>query len=254
VDYYSNDVFDLERTWEANQVRSKAHVTALVIFGILSVLPLSVVVITLAVMTIYIAIKRMPGMLVMAAFVSLVTLIFPPLAGLLAIVFFFMKISYIIKHFRPMLLGLSSIVYLIYSSFQTYDLFYYYYGGYDLFLLLGRVLFSAGLFHIILYYLYRHEYSTQEAVSIMAAVPLFLIMLVLPFVIRQIEGMINDYNSVQYYHYQQAQYQQSDQYQPGIHSVRGHYRENSDGSASYVRPHIRTNPDGIESNNLSSGE
>jgi hypothetical protein len=79
-----------------------------------------------------------------------------------------MKLAYIREHYRPLLIGLVLCSYLIF-----FPGFYYYSLGSALL----QLVLSSGLFHFILVYLYHREYSAQEAITIVATVPLFIVML-----------------------------------------------------------------------------
>lgn len=86
----------------------------------------------------------------------------------------------------------------------------------------------------------------------MCSAPMYLLLFLLPIIIRELKE-IDAFSNDSFDDYQQEVYQRyEEQDEPGIHGVKGHIRKNADGSTSYVRPHIRTNPDGVESNNLSS--
>lgn len=248
---------NVRKTWVLTQVKSFLHWFALVAFGLLAIAPFPVVLTIVLGISVIAAIIKMPSLLVMAGLVSVVTVFFPPLAFILSIIFFLMKVSYLINHFKPLLLGAGLIGYLIYGALQdtAFQYFWYdflYYGGFSLDLVhygLVKFCFSALLIHIVLLFLYYNQYATKEALTIMATVPLFVIMMILPFLLSQIEELGSELDHDSYDAFEQNQVYNPD---PDIHTVDGHYRTNSDGSVSYVRPHIRTNPDDFTSNNLSN--
>ena len=70
--------------------------------------------------------------------------------------------------------------------------------------------------------------------------PLLFMSILIPAIISELSTLVS---TVEYNNYINAN--------PGIHNVRAYTRVNSGGQIEHVRSHIRTNPDGIEVNNLS---
>lgn len=241
----------LSKNWTRKQVSSLTHFQAVIVFGILSISPLPVVSIVVLGISLIAAIMRIPSLILMAIIISFVTAIFPPLSIILSIIFFLMKLEYIARHFEPLFLGTMLIVYLFYSSINAFPIEYLLYEGTflysNIYFSLAHFALSAILIHCILFYLYKREYSAKEAVMIMSTVPLFVIMLILPFLLQQIENFDDILEGESFDDFKQQYNTEPSK----THFVNGHIRENADGSTSTVRPHIRTNPDGIESNNLS---
>ena len=229
----------IPKNWVNQQIMTKEHAAAVLIFSLLAVSPLPLTVTGLAIIIIAVAIMRTPGILVMMAVVAVVSFIFPPLAAVLSFIFLFFKIKYILKHLNALVLGLLSTGYLwaVSSSYSpTVVLF----------------LVSALGFHFTLSYLYKQKYSSSKAIYIMCSAPMYLLIVLLPIIIKELD-LADSFSDDAFENYQQEagrEYQEVED--PGIHTVKGHNRHNSDGSVSYIPPHIRTNPDGVESNNLSS--
>jgi len=229
----------ITKSWVKRQTMTKEHWFAIIIFGLLSVVPIPATIIGIVLISIGAAIIRIPSILVMMAIVSIVSLIFPPLAGILSFVFLLFKIKYIIQHFVPLMFGFLLTIYLVVVSYSLSP---------NIFLFLFSVIGLNGT----LRYLYRQEYSSSSAISIMCSAPMYLLLLILPIIIRELNEM-DLFSEETFEDYEYEVYQQYEEVEePGIHSVKGHIRENADGSTSYVRPHVRTNPDGVEHNNLSS--
>ncbi|MCZ0703164.1 hypothetical protein J2T56_001398 [Natronobacillus azotifigens] len=235
------------------------HWIALLVFGLLSIAPFRVVVITVIGISVIAAIIKIPSLLVMAGIVTAVSILFPPLTLILSIIFFLMKISYIINHYKALLFGAGLITYLIYISINNYYADYFWsalrFGYYLPTPLIQRTVLqmvvSMLIIHLLLYFLYRNKYTTKEALIIMSTVPLFLLLLILPFILNQLEELKDFLDTDTFDEFEENQ-MGSTTYNPNpeLHTVEGHYRTNSDGSVSYVRPHVRTNPDGFKSNNL----
>ena len=153
------------------------------------------------------------------------------------------------QHLFPLSLGLFLIIYLFTISmivpYPTLKVF----------------VISAVIFHIILVNLYKREYSSAEAIQIMASVPLYILIIILPIILNQLDEMNDLFDGN---HYDQYVADTENGYvvrpealltenhdDPGTHLVETHLRKNSDGSTSVVREHIRSNPDGLKGNNLS---
>lgn len=229
----------ITKNWVKKQIMTKEHWAALLVFSLLSVAPIPATVIGIVVIGIVSAFIRIPSILVTMAIVAMISLIFPPIAGILSFIFLLFKIKYIMNHFIPLTIGILLTIYLVVVSYSLPS---------NIFLFLFSVI---GL-HVILTYLYRKEYSSSSAISIMCSAPMYILLLILPMIINELNEMdlFSEDSFEDYQHEMYQRYQEADD--PGIHSVKGHIRENADGSTSYVRPHIRTNPDGIENNNISS--
>lgn len=117
--------------------------------------------------------RRIFKIIIFAIFVAALVAAFPPLAILafiLMIVIFFMRLNYIIKHWRPVLCG------------------FYMYGFAVVSIVSGRmglidalIISSLGtlLFHFILLWLYHVGYSLDEALPIMGITPLLMDLMLL---------------------------------------------------------------------------
>lgn len=253
-----NSPRNTKKAWTHKQLKSFWHWLAILVFGLLSISSLRVVLITLISISVVAAIIKIPSLLAMAAIVSFVTFFFPPLTVILSIVFFLMKINYIMNHFKPLLFGAGLIGYLVYLSMDNYWAYSIWNAiqfGYRLpapFIqhVALQMVFSMLLIHLVLYILYRNKYSSKEALITMSTVPLFIVLLVLPFLLNQLEEIEDHLTADTFDEFEENQMRYNPN--PDTHNVQGHYRTNADGSVSYVRPHIRTNPDEFKSNNLSS--
>lgn len=235
------------QSWTKAQIHSKWHILGVILFGVLAIAPRGVAPVAILLISVVAAVKKIPSLVITAVIVSVVTMLFPPLAGIVSIVFFFMKLAYIREHFRPLLIGLVLCFYLVVFSGIHY---------YSLGPALTQLLLSSGLFHCILVYLYHREYSAQEAITIVATVPLFIVMLILPFLLSQLDEIVDYFDGDSYDDFMHGQ-MHAEQVQAApadTHWVDGFTRKNPDGSFSHVEGHFRTNPDGIESNNLSYKE
>ena len=85
----------------------------------------------------------------------------------------------------------------------------------------------------------KRTYKTLRTIS---AIPIMVFMIILPFAIVGV---------VAYAMYSEDSSSTVVSNTVGVHEVNGHLRHLSDGRVVYVRPHLRTNPDGILTNNFS---
>lgn len=225
------------QTWTEKQIRTKWHILSVLAFALLSIMPVEIVVVALLLLSIWIAILKVPSLILMSALVPIVTMIYPPLGVIISVVFFIMKVNFFLEHALPLGLGLFAIVYLLAISliksyvFQVPLLFIF--------------ALSAVIFQVILVGLYENEYSSVEAIQIMAIVPFYLLIIGLPIILNRIDGIGNVFEGNDYDEFEA--YNEN----PDIHWVREHQRVNPSGSISTVKEHIRTNPDGFTENNLS---
>lgn len=199
---------------------------------------------------------RIPSMVIWSIIIGALTAIFPPLGIIVTIIFFILKISYIFENFLGLLLGvfffLSPMIYDHFSSNMNPD----------------NILFkesmdlSAGLISIIIFVLislisYGNGYSADRLFSVILTTPVFIFMLILPFLIDAIDDMFNlntnQFNSYENeYLFNHATNTLSSEDNLNFHGVKGHWRQTPSGGYTWVDAHIRTNPDGITSNNFSS--
>lgn len=230
---------DVQRSWVKKQSMTKEHGLALLIFGILATTSWPVTVLGIILISMVIAIQKMPSLILSVLLIAIVSVLFPPLAGIMSFILLFVKIKYIIENFVPLLLGFILTGYLLWVSYMYPP---------SLFIFLASVL---GM-HLILNYLYSRKYTSTEAIFIMASVPLYILMIILPFIIKELREMTVMSDHSYEAHQQEMALHDQRVNNTGVHSVKGHTRELQDGSTTYVRPHVRTNPDGIKSNNLSA--
>ncbi len=247
--YNSTESSIIRKTWISEQIRTAWHILSIFIFAGLSVMEPLVILGALVLISVIIAISKIPSLFIITIIVTAVSLIFPPLGALIGILFFILKINYVIQHLLPLSLGLFLIVYLFTMSMLVP------YPSLRIFVI------SAVIFHIILVNLYKREYSSAEAIQIMASVPLYILIIILPIILDQLDEMDDLFDGN---HYDQYVAENENGYvirpeamltenqdDPGTHLVQSHLRKNSDGTMSVVREHIRSNPDGFKGNNLS---
>lgn len=200
-----------------------------------------------------------------------------PIAFIIMAVLFFMRINYVISNWRPVLCGIilyatafqlfdspySSISLIYFSTFLTQYLLYipgiilhsfdiynpYIIYLYNLFHITTPCFLTALFFQMLLYWLYCNGYKSETALSIMGTIPLVIIALILPFLkVMHFDGMMGDAHTVDVTPH--------DNVIPppdGYHHVNGYWRTMPDGHTEYVHSYLRSNPDGIIENNLSSG-
>lgn len=177
-----------------------------------------------------------------AVIISLITIFFPPLGIILTIIFFIARISQIFSHWKPLIVGFIFYGFLIFVDFETiyvHIVHIYYFES------LWLVPIGCGIIlNSLLVWLYYSKYSVEDALGIMGATPVYVFMLILPFIADDI-ATIMDFSD-----YEQFEKVYEDK-QTGYHTVNGHYRELPSGENTYVDAHLRSNPDGIKSNNLS---
>jgi len=249
--------------WVNKQITSKKHILAIFLFSIItffSFASIFAVIIGYLVFFLVTALPRVYKMLFVVLIVGILSAIFPFLGIIFTVVFFLVRINYIISNWRGLLAGLVFYTYPLFLilivpktnpySFDFYNLFsFYYFTPY--FAVITAI--AAGLaLHFLLKWLYSHQYSSDNALGTMGAAPLFVIMIILPFIIDDIAEVIefDDFNEFE--SAQEMEFENVDYDDPGIHNVEGHWRQLENGEYTYVESHMRTNPDGIESNNMSA--
>lgn len=213
------------------------------------------------------------SMLVALIITTVASLINPILGFIVSILFFFMKLSNFIRNWRALLAGI--FIYIL-PALLTEQLGYYLYYSISSNKLLHQLdvsyltleyitLFITGglaglILHLILNWLYRHQYSAKSALSTMGATPLIILLLILPFIINAVVDLIDDVMStsgsiaddfMSFKNEFDSIDLDGDGINDHIHHVKGHYRSTPDGGVTYVDPHIRTNPNSIVSDNIS---
>lgn len=200
-----------------------------------------------------------------------------PIAFIIMAVLFFMRINYVITNWRPVICGImlyatafqlfdsphSSMSLIYISNLLTQYLLYipgtilntlgiynpYIIHLFHLLHITTPYFFTALFFQILLYWLYCNGYKSETALSIMGTIPLVIIALILPFLkVMHFDGMMGDAHTVDVTPH--------DNVIPppdGYHHVNGYWRTMPNGHTEYVHSYIRSNPDGIIENNLSSG-
>lgn len=222
------------------------------------------------------ALKNLLVMLFFSIIVFLITIVFPffaPIAFIIILGLFLARIQFIIKNWKAIVVGfyIYSIA-IVVTAFP--EVFYFIpntittplnafftvananqamiLGSLSIiinFIYIGYYIVFAIIFQLLLNRLYKNQYTASTALNIASSIPLLIIALILPFlkiigvdaVIDTTTDTVNATDPVQNGHINNADY----------HQVRGYIRHDADGSTEYVRPHLRTNPDGIIENNFS---
>lgn len=179
------------------------------------------------------------------------TIVFPPLAPfifILMIIFFFIRIGYVIQHWRPFLYGLvfySLMTLIIFDSWEYYQYNYSYISYYfesilytldyywvypgdivQLVISFSLAIISSVMLHFMLKNCYKNGYESYVALGIMGSVPLIIISFLLPFLKIQIGDV-----------FMGDTYVAKDPVVPT--------------EKKYVAPYVRTAPDSIAQNNFS---
>ena len=220
------------------------------------------------------------NMIIISVIVGGILAIFPflaPIAFIIMAILFFMRIHYVISNWRPVLCGIilyATAFFLFDPSSSPFSLFYipnllthyilyipetildvlnvnnpYILNLYNLMNITTPCFFIILFFQLLLYWLYCNGYKFNTALSIMGTIPLVIIALILPFLkVMNFDGMIGDTHAVDVTPH--------DNVIPppdGYHNVNGYWRTMPDGHTEYVHSYVRSNPDGIIENNISSG-
>lgn len=196
--------------------------------------------------------------------------------ALVGIIFFFIRIRFVIKNILPIGLGMLiyNVCYLLVGEhmlLQVTEEVFSCLPGHLLTLTLGRLislvltalgtLLTTALFHWCLTKCYQKGYEARGALSIMVGVPLLILSFILPFlkVLTGLEsGAFADHGGTFHGgdgHFHTGDFHGTDGHfhtgdNPGLHHVNGHFRSSPNGPV-YVHGHWQTNPDGVLENNLS---
>lgn len=238
--------------WSKDQVYSFNHWLAVLIFSATTFLAFQNILALIAGYVLFFLITALPRVYKMFIFfiiTSILTAIFPPLGIVLTISFFIFRIGYIIENWRAILAGILVYAYPFGLSLFISDFYYI-----SLRVALSTAIIVGVGFHFLLIWLYRNKYSTKNALGAMGSAPILILMLILPFVADEI-GDVIDFDDFEQFEASHGSVDHVDTtidtVNPDIHTVEGHWRENPSGDYTYVEPHVRTDPDGIESNNIS---
>lgn len=193
--------------------------------------------------------------------------ILSPLAALVMIYFFLRRINLIFTHWRPIVLGL--VVYILPFLAPQLGKF-----SFPTWAVVSISLFAGLVLHLSLRRLYIIGYNTENALMLMGAVPLLILLLILPFLKLDLVFEVPEFDFTgspefvnhgeiiggakhfevpssvafsKYNHYVHHDVPPP----PGYHHVKPYIRHAPDGDIELVKGHVRTNPDGIEENNLS---
>ena len=196
--------------------------------------------------------RRIMYIVITAAVTMLLISIFPflaPIAFIIMVVIFFLRLKYIAANWRAVLAGFYMYgvgFYFAVLRSTTVEMIPA--------LLTGFV--AAAGFHLILTWLYTHQYTLERALPIMGVAPLLIILICLPF-IKAFGGFdaIADAadTAVDTAHHGGDIHGGSDAGTPapGTHYTHDYYRTGADGTMHHVRGYEATNPDGIVTNNYS---
>lgn len=199
--------------------------------------------------------RRIMYIVITAAVTVLLISIFPflaPVAFVIMVVIFCLRLKYIVSNWRAVLAG-----------FYMYGVGFYFAVGRSTTvdpisaLLTGFV--AAVGFHLILIWLYSHQYTLERALPIMGVAPLLIILLCLPFIKAfggfdaitdaadtSVDTTVDTAHSGDIHGGSDAVTPA-----PGTHYTHDYYRTGPDGTLHHVRGYEATNPDGIVSNNYS---
>lgn len=186
--------------------------------------------------------KRLKSILYWLFIILGVSIAFPPLAPflfILMIIFFVFRIGFIATHWRPFLYGLlfySLMAFIVNDSWNLYqyhtsffDAILYHFDFYfiysKLWIGIGLAFVTTVLLHMMLIDCYKNGYGSEVALGMMGSVPLIIISLLLPFLKIPIGELFMDTHVAK---------------DPVVTTEK-----------TYVKPHVRTAPDGIKENNFS---
>ncbi|MFP3122166.1 hypothetical protein OH784_05240 [Ectobacillus funiculus] len=266
--------------WVKQNTLSALHKTAVIVYGLttfLSFFSHVFPIIGVIVFFCFTALPKIWRMLIFFAITACIVTLLPflaPIAVILMVVFFIMRLKYIIQNWRPIIGGI-----LVYGSFfiMFNNAYQWQYSpmGVNIFSALFTGVLAAILLHFYMKWLYRNGYSASKALEIMGAVPVVLLALILPFLkmvdfadFSLFEGTVDHAPvSAGASHTVTTETVPGGSH-PGMHQVAGHMRTAPDGiienNLSYHGPgkipntptvhvdsYVRTNPDGIMENNLS---
>ena len=221
-------------------------------------------------------------MLIFTGAMLMVSRIFPP-AGfvflLIGIIFFVLRIRYVIQNLALLCSGL--VVYALYYAWfgndmgllrKAADLIYSVLTlGHSSFIpLFVRFQFAraAGFIasalpavpvHFLLCAAYRRGYECRSALTVMFGLPLVVLSFLLPFL--KLFGALDGASFADAghgghmgpdgFHTAGDGYVPADGHGVPVQHVNGYFRTTPGGGTTYVHPHVATNPDGIIENNLS---
>lgn len=257
------------REWVAGQARSGLHWIALsgifllLLSGLLDLVHGWVYYVLFGLFFLVTSWPFLKMMIVITVLLSVLAAFFPVLAPfmlLLMAVFFVLRIRFVARHWRPLLMGV--LVYGIGLSIGKWGWVVYLASDPFERPVMASVLLSAvmtALFHIGLCWLYRRGYSAESALGLMGSVPLFVIAFLLPFL--KMAGAEGGFGEPAVFHdgapgeavHAGGAEPAAPQGMPDaigkLHYVEPHVRMTADGPVS-VEGHFQTNPDGLLTNNL----
>ncbi|RLQ94890.1 hypothetical protein [Falsibacillus albus] len=233
--------------WVIDQATSTRHKVAIYLFAFIVFLsyvnPLfaAVGLVFFFLVTSFKMLKKMLLFMLIIGGISVALPFLAPIVLIIMIVLFFMRISYVIKNWKPFIAGL--LVYgsaaLVISRTISTNLYSYGFSWFEPFVVSVIAFF---MLNAVLKWLYRNGYSSFSALGIMGSVPLIIISFVLPFLKIHIGGLDGTDGGI---------HTTGD----GFTSPDGHVMhagETGNGTTlQHVKAHVRTAPDGDPTNNLS---
>ena len=251
-----------QKEWIKQQIISTKHITALI--GFAGIILSSgyfetdmAVYCGYAIFFLITAASMLKIMIICSIIIGAVVSIFPflaPIAIILMILFFCMRIQYLFIHWRPVLVGLLVYgfgiillhhhrMYMFIDFLPDYIWRHFLHAGIvpQSYIFIDALIFVA-ILHFLLVWLYSNGYSSDRALGIMGSVPLVLLALLLPFlkVFAHDGGGIDfagDGHGTDIINGNQTAAAHADV----VHNAQGDV---------YVRSYLRTVPDGIAENNL----
>ncbi len=268
------------KAWAKTQSKTLDHKIAVILYSILcgfTILKPSFAFWGPFIFFIITALTKMGNILSYMIFSVIVTtvasLINPILGFIASLIFFFLKISSLVKNWKAILAGVfiyllptlivEEFSYYLYYLIPTHNILYNFNVSHSIIILIQLFIiggFAGLILHLTLNWLYRNEYSTKSALSTMGSAPLIILLLIIPFIINAIGDLIDDIVSggssmgddfVSFRDNYDTIDLDGDGINDNIHNVKGHYRSTPSGGLTYVDPHIRTNPNSIISDNIS---
>lgn len=187
-----------------------------------------------------------------------------PVAFILMLVIFFMRLGYIVNNWRAVLTG-----FYMYGIAVGFALWHWPFMSEALAASIAAAV--TLLFHLLMLWLYRHGYTMQRAMPVMGVAPLLILLLCLPF-IKAFDGFdtgadtvdtgtdtidaadVAHHGGMDAVHHGAAADSGTHAAADAVdvHHTHDYYRTGADGVVQHVRGYTATNPDGIVDNNFSA--
>lgn len=251
--------------WSIKQVLTIRHIIAMIIFTLMfgingSEIPIEKTILTI-VFIIFCTYQQLAIGIAISIFIGIIVGVFPFLGFLIPILILLgiiSKLTFVWENKYAMYLGItvvlapSQLIQLILGDiyrilaipvnyiFEIVAKFEFIYTISDITSIPIEYVYYGILFNIMMISLYFMKYSVDGALTAICMLPLLFMSILVPAIISEISTLVST-----------AQYNNYVETNPGMHNVREYTRINSSGDIEHVKSHIRTNPDGIETNNLS---